>query len=86
MIETSCEQFNECNLLLNPKLITNREKRKEQFLQLVDVVYDKLKDFPSTINSDFLHSIYYFSREENLNENKKTNNNLISKYIQYFLI
>ena len=84
MIDTSCAQFNEYNLLLNPKLITNREKRKEQFLQLVDVVYGKLKDFPSTINSDFLHSIYYFSREENLNENKKTNNNLISKIYSIF--
>ncbi len=84
MIETSCEQFNDCNLLINPKLITNREKRKEQFLQLIDVIYDKLKYFPSKNNTNFLHSIYYFSREESLKENNKTSNNLISKIYSIF--
>ena len=84
MIEFSCEQINEYNLLLNPKLITNREKRKEQFLQLIDVIYDKLKYFPSKNNTNFLHSIYYFSREESLKENNKTSNNLISKIYSIF--
>ena len=35
-------------------------------------------------NKHFFHSIYYFSREESLKENKKLNNNLISKIYTIF--
>ena len=78
IIETS-DIINDGNLILNPKLLLNKEKQREKFMQLIEASYRELKNYNSFNYKNLYHLLFYFSRKETLNQNKKLNKNLISK-------
>lgn len=64
---------NEKNVLLNTKLISSKEERKDKILFLIEKAYDHLKKTNNNYElSSFYHMYYIFNREENLNCNSSS--------------
>ena len=61
---------NEKNVILNTKLISSKEERKDKILYLIEKAYEHLKKTNQNFElNSFYHIYFLFNREENLNSN-----------------
>ena len=76
IIDSPSSKEKDCNLIMIPKLIINKNNKKNNFNELFEVAYNKLKKYEN-INYEFYHQIVYFYR-------KNKSNNLAAKIYTIF--
>ena len=76
IIDSPSSKEKDCNLIMIPKLIINKNNKKNNFNELFEVAYNKLKKYEN-INYEFYHQIFYFYR-------KNKSNNLAAKIYTIF--
>ena len=77
IIDSPSSNEKDCNLIMIPKLIINKNNIKNNFNELFEVAYNKLKKIVDNKNNDFYHQIFYFYR-------KNKSNNLATKIYTIF--
>ena len=76
IIDSPSSKEKDCNLIMIPKLIINKNNKKNSFNELFEVAYNKLKKYENK-NYEFYHQIFYFYR-------KNKSNNLAAKIYTIF--
>ena len=76
IIDSPSSKEKDCNLIMIPKLIINKNNKKNSFNELFEVAYNKLKKCENK-NYEFYHQIFYFYR-------KNKSNNLAAKIYTIF--
>ena len=79
IIDSPSTKEKDCNLIMIPKLIINKNNIKNNFNELFEVAYNKLKKISENKNNEFYHQIFYFYRK-----NKNKSNNLATKIYTIF--
>ena len=76
IIDSPSSKEKDCNIIMIPKLIINKNNKKNSFNELFEVAYNKLKKYENK-NYEFYHQIFYFYR-------KNKSNNLAAKIYTIF--
>ena len=76
IIDSPSSKEKDCNIIMIPKLIINKNNKKNSFNELFEVAYNKLKKYENK-NYEFYHQIFYFYR-------KNKSNNLTAKIYTIF--
>ena len=76
IIDSPSSKEKDCNLIMIPKLIINKNNKKNSFNELFEVAYNRLKKSENK-NYEFYHQIFYFYR-------KNKSNNLAAKIYTIF--
>jgi len=76
IIDSPSSKEKDCNLIMIPKLIINKNNKKNSFNELFEVAYNRLKKCENK-NYEFYHQIFYFYR-------KNKSNNLAAKIYTIF--
>ena len=58
----------DCNLIMIPKLMINKNNKKNSFNELFEVAYNKLRKISEIKNYEFYHQIFYFYRKKKSND------------------
>ena len=77
IIDSPSSKEKDCNLIMIPKLIINKNNIKNNFNELFEIAHNKLKKIPENKTLDFYHQIFYFYR-------KNKSNNLATKIYTIF--
>lgn len=83
IIDSPSTKIKDSNLIMIPKLMINKNNKRNHFNELLEVAYNKLKINASNSNSNnekennFYHEIFYFYRQNNTN-------NLVTKIYTIF--
>jgi len=76
IIDSPSSKEKDCNIIMIPKLIINKNNKKNSFNELFEVAYNKLKKYENK-KYEFYHQIFYFYR-------KNKSNNLAAKIYTIF--
>ena len=77
IIDSPSAKEKDCNLIMIPKLMINKNNKKNNFNELFEVAYNKFKKTSEVKNYEFYHQIFYFYR-------KNKSNNLAAKIYTIF--
>ena len=77
IIDSPSAKEKDCNLIMIPKLMINKNNKKNNFNELFEVAYQKLRKISENKNYEFYHQIFYFYR-------KNKSNNLATKIYTIF--
>ena len=71
IIDSPSIKIKDSNLIMIPRLITNKNNKRSNFNELLEVAYNKLKIKNNGLNNEkdnnFYHEIFYFYRKNNTN-------------------
>ena len=77
IIDSPSTKEKDCNLIMIPKLMINKNNKKNNFNELFEVACHKLRKLSENKNYEFYHQIFYFYR-------KNKSNNLATKIYTIF--
>ena len=77
IIDSPSTKEKDCNLIMIPKLMINKNNKKNNFNELFEVACHKLRKISENKNYEFYHQIFYFYR-------KNKSNNLATKIYTIF--